>query len=204
MPTYNIASTNRDCHSAGNGEYPVPSSGPYNSAYVGYDGGGGGYFDGAWIWDTSGPNVIPQGATILTASVLVNRQSTDYAAGFLGNWYGFLVTSLTDFTALHNTHRASDHHTRTTANVADDSWANAASHTSPSLVSIIQEIVNQGAFAGVLGLTYRVRAADAGYFNFVDYSDSAANSAALTVTWATGAASKPRLRRKNYVWRRSF
>ena len=187
MPTYAIANTNRDGHSSGNNEWPVPSAAPFGTAYVGYDAGLN--YDGAWIWDTTGVNQIPQGATILTASVLVNRQSTDYAAGWTGDWWGYLVTSLTDFTASHTAHRISDHHTRTSASVADDSWANAASHTSPSLVSIIQEIVNQAAFAGILGLTYRIRTTAAGYFNFVDYSNSAANAASLTVTWATGAVS---------------
>lgn len=197
MPTYAIANTNRDGSSQNTGEFVLPSQAPFGTFYVGYDGGAS--FDWAGIWDTAGANLIPQGATILTASVALTRLSTDYQAGFTGDWWGFAVDTPSDFSATH-THRISDHHTRTSASVADNSWTNAATHTSPSLVSIIQEIVNRAGFAGVLGLTYRVNSTTGGWFNVADYSDSSASAATLTVTWDTGGGATGQMTLNKGFW----
>lgn len=178
MAVYSIANSNRDGNSFALAEYVLPSQHVYGTFYVGYDTPSA--LDGAWIWVTG----IPQGATILTATVLLTRQSTDYSSGFDGSWYGFAVDTPADFVNGH-THRVSDHETRTTANVADNGWANDATHTSPSLVTVVQEIVNRAGFSGTLGLTYRNTTTNPGYFNYSDYTDGAGSAATLTVTWAS-------------------
>lgn len=184
-PTFDIANTNRDAYWEGpnNQTFTLPSYTTWGNMYVGRDGSA---LEGGWQWITT----IPQGATISTATVTITRESTDYSSGFNGDWWGFDVDTPSDFTNESST-RVSDWHTRTTANTQDDNWANQATHTSPSLVSIIQEIVNRAGFGGRVGLTWRHDGtASNGWFHWTDYTDSAVNSADLTVTWAT--AGKPR------------
>ena len=186
-PTFNIAATNRD-GSSESGWSNVHLTDPavdaiWGTFYVGYESG---YFDGAWAWTTT----IEDAPTITAASVFVDRLSTDYSAGWTGDWYGFDVDAVGVF--VYNTAgRISDHAARTTALVADDSWA-SADHTSPSLTAIVQEICDRAGVGAnpVIGLTYRPRTTAAGWYNWSDYSDSAANAADLTVTWTTGGGTE--------------
>lgn len=197
MPTYDIAANNQDGNSEGTDEMISVTQANWGSFYVGYDTY---YIDAAFIWDTTAGTELPQGATIDTAYVVLTRESTDYNAGWTGNWYGFDVDSPSNFDAA-DEHRISDHHTRTTANVADDNWANSATHQSPSLVSIIQEIVDRSGFSGVLGLTYRVRTTNPGWFEYRDYSTSATDVAALTVEWTVAGGSFVSRYRPVKIWK---
>jgi hypothetical protein len=94
------------------------------------------------------------------------------------------VDSPADFNDAH-THRVSDHETRTTASVADDfTGGGAGTHTSPSLVTVLQEIVDRAGFGGDVGMTWRNSTASAGpYYASHDYSSSAADAADLVVTY---------------------
>jgi len=181
-PTFTVAETNEDGASEDTNENVLPSQGSFGSFYVGEDPGPV-TLDSGWIWRSTG---ITSGATILTAStVLTNGDTGDYQPGFQGDWFGFAVDSPSDFVNTH-THRISDHHARTGTPIADDSWANTATHTSPSLVSPVQEIVDRAGFAGDVGLTWRCdTAGGTGWWQWDDYTDSAANAADLVVTWSS-------------------
>lgn len=176
MATYNIANTDRDGHSEGTDEQVNPSTATYGTFYLGmFDAGH--ELDGAWIWVTT----IPQGSTINTAAVTLNNGDNDNSGTASGAWWGFDVDAIADFDAGH-VHRISDHATRTTATVADN-ISGTANHTSPSLVSILQEIVNRPSFGGRIGLTHRSTASAWNYWEFRDYSDAAGDAATLDVTW---------------------
>ena len=182
MPAYDIAANDQDGNSESTDEMISVGESTWGSFYVGYDT----YpIDAAFIWDTTSGTAVPQGVTIDTAYVTITRESTDYSSGFTGNWYGFDVDTPDDFLTSH-IHRISDHHARTTANVVDDDWPNTATHQSPSLVSIIQEIVDRAGFSGVIGLTWRSRTTASGWFEWRDYSTSATSVAELTVEWTAG------------------
>jgi hypothetical protein len=185
-PTFDIANTNRDAFSetaagAVENENVAPSEGDYGAAYLGYENPGfTRLWDGGWIFATT----IDDNPTINTCTVLL-RYNGDTADTVNGSWYGYLVSAPADFAAAH-THRVSDHETRTTASAAD-SFSGAANHTSPSLAAILQEIVDQAGVGAnpTVGLTYRATGSG-GYWAWVDYTDSAANSADLAVTWTAG------------------
>lgn len=179
MPTFVIAETAEDGSSDGTDEYVLPADGVFGSIYVGDFSST--LHDWAGIWRGTG---IPQGATILTATVSWVRQGTDYAATPGGAWFGFAVDTPTDFSAA-DVHRISDHHARTTATVTHN-VANNNPEVSPSLVTIIQEIVDRAGFGGDIGLTWRSDGDTFGaeWFNVGDFSDG--NPASLTVTWDEG------------------
>lgn len=176
MPTFNIAAGNEDGNSNGTDEYIDPSTGPFGAAYIGDFSSQ--QHDWAGIWRGTG---IPQGATILTATVSMPLVGGDFAGTPSGAWWGFAVDSPTDFNAA-DVHRISDHHTRTTATVTHN-WVGNNPEVSPSLVSIVQEIVNRAGFSGDLGLTWRaVASGDNDWFQTGSFEGGTA--ASLTVTWS--------------------
>lgn len=178
-PTFEITNTNSDMCSFGT-DRQIAGGLPFGY-FVGRDTDP---YDAGLRWTTT----TPQGATITTCNIVLVRQSTDFSATFDGDWFGFDVDALGVFSA--GTGRASDFAARTTATVTDDDWANATPHTSPSLVTIAQEIVDRAGWpsSGVMGFTWRHDGtADDGWFHWTDESDSAANSADLTVEWTVTA-----------------
>lgn len=190
-PTFDLSNTNQDAHfDDDSAEYNVPSSTKWGAMYVGYDGG---TLNGGWIWATT----IDEGATIQTAEVVVYRDSSpDYSGGFTLQWRGVEDGSPTVFANDH-THRPSAHFGATIAatTVTDDNWANAASHTSPDLTDIIQEIVDDTPTGDSpsIALYTENRTTAGGWWAWHDYSDGAANAADLTVTWSTGGAALVRV-----------
>lgn len=184
-PTFNVANTNRDGGSeeSGNNEMVQPSQALWGNFYVGQDGANPGELDGGWIYVTT----IPQGATIATCTITVTRESADYSSGFQGDWDCYDVDTPDDFNASHE-HQLTNHHATTGNPVQDDSWANAATHTSPSLVTPCQAVVNRAGFGGTIGFVWMSDGAGPdGWFHWSDYTDSAADAADLTVTWSEGA-----------------
>jgi len=179
MSTVQIASNAADgvSEALGGFEYITPSETTFASMYLGVDDGNGLIWDGGWIFRSTG---IAQGATITSCTITLRRQSTDYIATPTGDWWGFAVDSPSDFVSLH-AHRISDHHTRTSASVADN-IPNEDPHVSPSLVTIAQEIVNRAGFSGDIGFTWRATGSGSHYFNWTDYTDNASNAAVLTFT----------------------
>lgn len=171
--------------SGGTVERVNPATAPFGAFYLGRDTSDGTNMDGAWIWDTA----VPQGATILTCTVMLDNGGGDNLLPLTGAWWGFDVDTPSDFSAS-DTHRISDHHTRTTATVTDNINTNG-DHTSPSLVSIAQEIVDRAGFSGRIGLTWR-NAAGSGtsYYEFSDYSDGSTLAALLDITWQTDEISR--------------
>ena len=185
MAVFGISANDWDAYSFVNAEFVSEADAPYSGFYLGYDAGA---HDGGWHFLSTG---IPQGATILTATMFV-RNGADNGGAITGAWWGYLVTTLNVFSGSDLTHRVSDHQARTVATVADSSWTNGANHTSPSLVSIVQEIVNQVGFAGHIGLTWRNSGAASGnYWEWRDYSGGPTLSAELTVTWSSGVTRTP-------------
>jgi hypothetical protein len=184
-PTYIIAETAEDGYSEEKRpkERVQPSEAKWGMFLLGWLGFLR-HFDGGWIFETA----IPQGATIQTATLEIERESTEYYATPSGDFYGYDVDSPADFNSSH-THRVSDHETRTSASVAS-TIPNQDPYTSPSLVSIVQEIVDRSGFNGRLGITWRSDGTKA-WFHWSDYSDAAADAAELTVTWQAGGIEKP-------------
>jgi hypothetical protein len=174
-PTFTIAETNEDGMSGGatdTDEHVTPATHPDTVFLCGNNGGGNS--DGGWIFRGTG---IPQGATISSAKLTIITTFTS-AALTIAVW-GFAVDSPTDFNAA-DVHRISDHHTRTTATVSDNgAWA--ATHETPDIASIIQEIVDRPGFSGDLGLTER-NTGGSGYAQVQDFTDSTVDAADLQVT----------------------
>lgn len=180
MPVFPLI---EDAVSENNQERVTVASTLYSNFYVADDGSllvrAGFVFNG-----NNGIDQIPQGATITSAVLTVNRSaSQDYSGGFQGDWRGYLVVNVSAFSGAHAHNLSAHEATLTTALVADDNWANAATHTSPSLVAIVQEIVNQASWptGGEIGLFYDTTDGPTGWWAFAD------NSATLTVTWSSGA-----------------
>jgi len=183
MATFQIAANEEDGISEGRGgfEHISSSTTTFASMYLGVDDGNGLVWDGGWIFRSTG---IPQGSTILTCTITLRQQSTDYIPTPTGDWWGFAVDSPNDF-VLNHAHSIGDHHTRTSASVSDN-IPDEDPHVSPSLVTIAQEIVNRAGFSGDLGFTWYNTGTGSKYFNVADYSDNPANAAVLTITWGTG------------------
>src|SRR3990172_4569564 len=186
MAVFEVPANDGDGYSSGNSEFISEADAPYDGFYLGFDGGVA--HDGGWHFLSTG---IPQGATILTATMFV-RNGPDNANLITGAWWGYLATTLNAFSGSDTTHRISDHQVRTAASVVDSSWTVDVNHTSPPLVSIIQEVVNQVGFAGHIGLTWRNSATSGSvYWQWRDYSGGPTLSAELTVTWSSGVTRTP-------------
>lgn len=184
MATQLIAETNEDGYSAGTDEQVNPATGAYGIFYLGrFDGVD---HDGGWIFRGT---TIPQGSMINSCTITLNMNFADSHFGTLaGDVFGYAVDSPADFNAAH-TERVSDHEARTSASV---SWSvpNASPTTSPSLVSIAQEIVNRPGFSGDLGFTWRNTGGTDAWYPWADYSGSTVNCALLTITWTPPASGK--------------
>jgi hypothetical protein len=185
-----IAETAEDGMSEGTDEHVSPGTTWYGYMLLGAEGGV--MYDGAWIFRGTG---IPQGATILTATITLDEGGGDRSLPLAGDWWGFDVDSPDDFNAAH-THRISDHHTRTSANV-EDNINTAGDHTSPSLVTIVQEIVDRAGFSGDIGLTWRSTATEDCWYEWSDYEDG--DPAVLTVTYDAGGGGVEIFRRRREV-----
>ncbi|TSC87467.1 MAG: coagulation factor 5/8 type domain-containing protein [Microgenomates group bacterium Gr01-1014_16] len=173
-----VTATGKDGGSYGTTEYNLPASSPYGRLYVGYDAGT--IFDGGWIFQTT----IPQGKTITNATVTITG-GNDNTGTITGSWYGFKTISVVDFQNNVSGHRVSDHATKTTASVADNFGvvANGSTHVSPNLTAVVQELVNQAGFTGLIGMTYRSSTATNSWQSFIDYTDNSGQAALLTVTY---------------------
>lgn len=145
--------------------------------------------DGGWIFRSTG---VPQGSTITACTVTLQIDTDDVQVGTPeGTWYGYAVDSPTDFNAA-DAHRISDHHTRTTASVGGNIAGSTTTLVSSSLTTICQEIVNRAGYTGDIGLTWRNTGTGADkYWPWLDYGDTPASAAVLTITWS-GGASAPR------------
>ena len=190
-PTFTVAETNEDGASGStnedNDEMVLPSQAVFGTFYIGCDLATPiNNMDGGWIWRST---AIPQGATINTATVTLVQQSTDFDAGHTLAWDFFNVDTPTDFLNA-DVHRISVHHARTGSPVSDNSWADAATHTSPSLVTPMQIVVNRAGFSGDIGATcINGSAAVSAWWNWADYTDNAANAADLIATWTVAGTS---------------
>lgn len=197
-PTWQISDTNHDAMSESGtpwAERVTPAAALYGKFYLGIDQytSSTAYWDGGWKFATT----IPQGATI-TAATIALIDNADNAGSVTGDWYGYDVDSVTNFSGS-DTHRVSDHHTRTTATVSHDFTAATGTITSPSLTSILQEIVDRGSYGGNIGLTYRSdTAVGDNWQSWQDYTDNSANAAVLDVTYTTGSST---LEQEGYRWR---
>lgn len=196
-PTWQISSTAHDAYSQEAGpwsEITTPAGSIYGKFYLGIDQytSSTAYWDGGWKFVTS----IPQGSTV-TAATIALQDNGDNAGSITGDWYGYDVDSVTNFTS--DSHRVSDHHTRTTASVAHDYSANTGTITSPDLSTILQEIVDRSSYGGDIGLTYRSdTAVGDNWQSWIDYSDNSANAAVLDVTYSGASAS---LEQEGFRWR---
>lgn len=179
-PSWAATANNRDGNSVGTDEYINPNDGPFNTAYLGDFSSELNDFAVEFV------TTIPQGATILTASLEL-PSGGDVNGTCDGAWFGFAIDTPTVFNAA-DVHRISDHHTRTTATVADNIGTTPIPHITPSLVTIIQEIVNRAGFAGTLGLCWRSSSDGAGSEWYQTGALETSNPAVLTVTWATASA----------------
>lgn len=185
-PTFNVANTNRDGQSEGTDEHVNPSTTTYGAMYLGRDDSigapGSDDLDGGWQYVTT----IDDDPTINTASMALDDAGGDRSLPLAGAWWGFDIDTPTDFNAS-DSHRISDHHTRTSASVTDN-INTAGNHTSPDLSTIIQEIVDRGGVGANprIGVTWRNSGGTNRWYEFSDYSDSAALAADLTVTWTSG------------------
>jgi hypothetical protein len=187
-PTYTVAETNEDACSPGDDGFVTntPAGMRYSVMYLGWDAADPN-LDGGWIWETA----IEDAPTIQTATVTLDDGGGDRSLPLAGAWWGFDIDSVGDFTN-DEAIRVSDHETRTTATVTDN-INTAGNHTSPSLVTIVQEICDR---AGVganprIGLTWRNTDTSSSYYEWSDYSDSAALAADLIVTWTTAGVTLP-------------
>lgn len=196
-PTWQISTTNHDAYSQEGSpwsEITTPASSIYGKFYLGIDQytSSSAYWDGGWKFATS----IPQGSTI-TAATIAYQDNGDNAGSITGDWFGFDVDSVTNFGA--DSHRVSDHHTRTTASVAHDFTATTGTITSPDLSAILQEIVDRASFGGDIGLTYRSdTAVGDNWQSWTDYTDNSANAAVLDVTYSGAVAT---LEQEGFRWR---
>ncbi len=196
-PTWQISSTAHDAYSEEASpwsEITTPAGSVYGKFYLGIDQytSSTAYWDGGWKFVTS----IPQGSTV-TAATIALQDNGDNAGSITGDWFGYDVDSVTNFTS--DSHRVSDHHTRTTASVAHDYSAITGTITSPDLSTIVQEIVDRGGFGGDIGLTYRSdTSVGDNWQSWIDYTDNSANAAVLDVTY-TGAI--PILEQEGFRWR---
>ena len=184
--TIRVAETGEDGFSENTDEQTLPSTAQFGAFYLGtYTVSAVPYnLDGAWIFRSTG---IPQGATVNSCTITLQINTADIQAGTPeGTWYGFAVDSPTDFNAA-DAHRVSDHHTRTTANVPDVIAGGTTTYTSPSLVSVCQEIVNRAGYTGDLGITWRNTGVTADeYWPWLDYTDNSSQAALLTYTYTAG------------------
>jgi hypothetical protein len=190
---YTPADTNRDGGSYGTDEMVDPDEcgGCYETQFYFGCENDPSYmeFDAGWIFDTA----IPQGATILTATLKVYNGS-DNRGTVEGKIYGYDVDSPDDFNAS-DVERISDHHTRTTEYVQANP-SGGSDFTSASLVDIIQEIVDRGGFSGKLGLTWRFDGSSCGSSRYWTAEETSAGSAdsggpdpaEFTVTWSAPAS----------------
>lgn len=179
MATYNIAATADDGFSVNTDETADPGT---TYAYIGSNND-----DRDWglIYRATG---IPQGATILTATLFLTRHVIDTGGTtVVGDWWGFDVDSPAAFADAH-THRISDHETRTTASVAESITVTETTHTSPSLSGIIQELVDRAGFSGDIGLTFRNTSVGVNFWPLADFSTTSGVEPALTITVAATAA----------------
>lgn len=181
-PTFIIAETNEDGYSEGTDENVLPSQGAFANS-LGYYTTGAAAVDGGWIFRSTG---IASGDTIDTATLNLEYNGVSFNLPLDGSIFGFAVDTPTDFDNTH-THRISDHHTRTSASVAAN-IPTAADYTSASLVTILQEIVDRAGFAGDIGLCWREASTNQEYWDWTDYTTSAALAAELTVTFTAAAA----------------
>lgn len=185
-PTFTVAETNEDAGGAGLDEFTTPAGAPvFGVAYVGAGTYGSGEVDEmAAIWRSTG---IVQGSTIDSATVVLTDNG-DASGTVSGAWWGFAVDSPADFSSAHSAHLVSDHETRTTASVTDNfAGGTAGTHTSPSLVSVLQEIVDRAGFSGDVGLTWRDTGAG-NWYAWKDYTDSATDAPDLVVSWTEPSA----------------
>lgn len=182
MAAIQIAATAADGCSENTNEFTLPSESSTALMWMGRDVGAALDIDAGFIFRSTG---IPQGATILTCTITLVRAAAGLSP-LAGGWWGYAVDSPTNFNAA-DVHRVSDHHTRTTATVADNVTGDPATHVSPSLVSIAQEIVNRAGFAGDLGFSWRNTGTSDGWFFWTDYTTTPGSAALLTITWTTGA-----------------
>ncbi len=196
-PTWQISTTAHDAYSQEGSpwsELTTPASSIYGKFYLGIDQytSSTAYWDGGWKFVTT----IPQGSTV-TAATIALQDNGDNTGSITGDWYGYDVDSVTNFTT--DSHRVSDHHARTTASVAHNYSAITGTITSPDLSSILQEIVDRGSFGGDIGLTYRSdTSVGDNWQSWIDYTDNSANAAVLDVTY-TGDI--PELEQEGFRWR---
>lgn len=176
-----IAETNEDGFSGEGGTETNEEATPGTYWYIGGDGTTA--YDWGGIYRSTG---IPQGATILTATLRLTRHNTDTTGTTVtGDWYGYDVDSPADFSDAH-THRASDHETRTTASAAESITVSSTQKTSVSLVTIIQEIVDRAGFSGDIGVTFR-SAGGVHTWPLADFS-TPGFTPYLVITWEAGGA----------------
>lgn len=145
----------------------------------------GGYFGTANFWIRFSGTDIPQGATILTANV-TGSVSTSTGSGAKFKWYGVKEASPTYPTS------SADYDGRslTTATVSETRSGTGA-YTSNSLVSIIQELVNQASFSGTLMLFAKDDGSNATYGGFENNillrsQEDLTDTATLDVEWELG------------------
>lgn len=181
MPTINQAiSANGDDGQAGSGAGFFDSGGVITL---------GRYFGTANGWFRFPSTGIPEGATITAATFTATRHAESTGLADL-IFYGNKATSPTNPTS------DSDYNAKavTTASVThDDQSGTSGTYTSPSLVSIIQELVDQSGFSGTIMLLIKdngsggsenrlsINARDGGSGNYatlnVTYEEPASGSA---------------------------
>lgn len=128
---------------------------------------------------------IPPGATVLTATLKLK------AVGVSGTIPQLKVDAEKTVTPLAPTSRSNvNAKTHTTANVlwTPASWGAGSTQTTPSLVSVLQEIVNQPGW--VRGNAVQLFVLDnqagnvTGQISFTSFEGDPANAAVLTYTWS--------------------
>jgi len=180
-----VNATEKDGESYGTTEYYLLTNAPWNTMYLGSDGSP---YDGGWIFQTA----IPQGATVTNATVTITGGG-DNSGTVAGSWYGFRTVAVPDFEDGVTNHRISDHVTRTTLSTPDNFGVvgSGATHVSPNLATVVQEVVSLPGFTGLIGMTYRSSTTGVNYQSFMDHSNDPNQAALLTVTYTAGGGGTP-------------
>ena len=180
-----VGATEKDGESYETTEYYLLTSAPWNTMYLGSDGSP---YDGGWIFQTA----IPQGATVTNATVTITGGG-DNSGTVAGSWYGFRTVAVPDFEDGVTNHRISDHVTRTTLSTPDNFGVvgSGATHVSPNLATVVQEVVSLPGFTGLIGMTYRSSTTGVNYQSFMDHSNDPNQAALLTVTYTAGGGGTP-------------